>query len=262
MLPKPHHIYAPSVVLAAALGFSAPAYAQDQQTISYALQQAITQSATAVRAEVLKAFTAEKAVKEGLAAYREEQRLRESAITLNEKLTQPELLCHDLGVREVLTQGSVGGRAAAFRASVRHRTQVAASANPVAYVASVHQTTNQKFCDASEERQGICQVNASAAYANLAGADRDALFLFQSRSGADTYDGNRQSGQVEATNGYIARVVHGPSIPTPLQGLGSNGYDRTPQARAYIETQRRYDAFLSMARYSLTRIQESRMPKN
>jgi hypothetical protein len=67
---------------------------------------------------------------------------------------------------------------------------------------------------------------------------------------------------VEATNGYIARVVHGPSIPTPLQGLGASGYANTPQARAYVETQRRYDAYLSMARYSLTRIQESRMPKN
>lgn len=249
-------------VLLLGLAAGLQAQAQSEQSISYALQQAITQSASAIRAEILKGFNAEKAVKEGLASYRENQRLREASTSLSEKVKQPELLCHDLGVRDLLTKGSAVGRAEAFRAITAQRSQVALAANPVAHLSSVHQASNLKFCDAHDQNQGICQLNTSPAYANLAGADRDALFLFQSRSGAETYDGSRRSGQVEATTGYIARIVHGPSIPTPLQGVGSNGYSSNPQARAYVETQRRYDAFLSMARYSLTRIQESRMPKN
>ncbi|MEJ6002679.1 hypothetical protein [Paucibacter soli] len=237
---------------------SSPAIAEDGDGVS--LRQTISESEAAVRAEILKSAMVSKAVAEGLAGYRAQGKLQTKAAQIKEDLTQPDAMCYAMDSQDAITEGEIAARAGAMRGQKVVRAQAAANVNTYLAMQAVHLASNQRFCTEGEAATGVCKVSTDAQFVNLAGADQNALFLFQSRSGGDTYEGKRDGAQFTAVNAYIARVVYGPTPPEQLR-RDKGIYEKLPQARAYAELQRRYAAYLSMAAYSLNQIKESRNPK-
>jgi hypothetical protein len=225
----------------------------------HSLRQAIGQAGQAIQGELLKGAAATKAVMEGLATYRAQSRLQDKAVALQQDMKQSDQLCQAMGAQEVLSDGAARTRARVVGDQRRSLYNVTRNLNTAATVDSMHKLSNESFCTAEEARIGVCKPTSSAEYANLAGADQNAMYLFQSKSGGDTYEGTRESGQAAAVDAYIARVVSGGAPPELLRIQGS-AYERNAQARAYVELTRRYQAFLSMAAYSLNSIKGSRTP--
>lgn len=225
----------------------------------YSLRQAIGQAGQAVQGEFLKGAAAQKAVMEGLATYRAQSRLQNKAITLQQDMKQSDQLCQTMDTQEALAAGVAKTRA---RVAVDQRKSVypvSRNLNTVATVDSMHKSSNESFCTEEEAKLGVCKPTTNPKYTNLAGADQDAMYLFQSRTGGDTYEGTRDAGQVTAVDAYITRVVSG-GVPPELLKVQGSSYEKNAQARAYVELARRYQAFLSMAAYSLNSIKGSRTP--
>lgn len=242
------------LALALSCGLVAVAGAQD---ISAA--QAISEAQGAIRAEVLKAATARKAYSEGLEAFRTEQRMRMKAAELADALRQPDGLCQTMDTQDAM---ATGGRRAQQQVVANQRKAMSAltgSKTSAQAVEAAHRATNERFCSAEEAERGVCRLAADGRYANLAGADQNAMFLFQSREGGNSYEGGRDGAQADAADAYIRRVVGGVP-PEQLRAKGGAAYAQSPQARAYAELQRRYAAYLSMSAYSLNQIKESRNP--
>jgi hypothetical protein len=218
---------------------------------------AIAQAEAAIRAEVTKQATVTKVVKEGLEAYRQQIKLKDQALKLSENLRQSDLMCQTMATQDTVATGQQ--QAAAKVAAAQRRTMRSATSAPSALAAvdTNSRLSNEKFCSEREAAAGICKPSGDTRYVNLAGADQNAMFLFQSREGGDSYAGGRDGSQVEAVEAYINRTVGGVPAERP-RGAAAN--QNLPQARAYTELERRYLAFLSMASYSLNKIKESRNP--
>lgn len=221
--------------------------------------EAVIQAGAAIRAELLKAAIASKTVKEGLESFRREQDLKNKALELKATLKQADLLCQTTDTQDTLAKA--GGVASSKAHSAQQRTlhKESNNFNTAKLLDSRHQNSNSKFCTEQEQALGICKLSTDAKYSNLAGADQDALFLFQTRDGGDTYASGRDGPQTQAAESYISRVVAG--FPAEqLRASGPSAYSTNPQARAYVELQRRYQALLSMSSYSLNRIKEFHNP--
>lgn len=214
---------------------------------------AIVDAGAAVRAEVAKSTIANKTVAEGLEAYRTEQVMREQAMDLEDAAKQSPTTCQAMATSEALTKAQQDSQAAAMRSQSKVLRQVTGNTNTVAEIDAAHKLTNQRYCSAEEAALGVCAGGSGA----LGGADQDALFLFQGKSGSVSYDS--ASGQAEAADSYVKRIVGG-LPPEHLRERSKAYYDKNPQARAYVELMRRYNAMVSMGSYSLTQIEESRKP--
>lgn len=235
--------------------FSCSAFADDDGDAS----QAISEAEAATRAEILKASLAKKTYMEGLESFRQRQILQLKALELQDKLAQPSGICQTMNTQSSLTYGQ---QLAQAKVSAGQKTVLASlgnNTNTSQVIDSEYQASSSRFCTEVEVARGVCKPTTDPKFSNLAGADQDAMFLFQSKSGASTYDGARDGAQVDAVNGYIKRVVVGVP-PEQLHQQGNSFYKKSPQARAYIELLRRYNAFLSMSAYSLNQIKESRNP--
>ena len=261
-MKRSHRALAPSLIARAMLASAclaciASASAADGDELS--MRMAISQTNSAIQGEILKAAAAKKAVLEGVATYRAQSKLQAAVVTLQSDMRQPEQLCQTMETQEVLAAGAQQRRArvaAAQRQAVAGTTR---NVNTIATLDNAYRATGERFCSPDEVKLGVCVAAKDVKYTNLAGADQNALYLFQSRGGGDTYEGTKDSGQAEAVNAYIARVVSGIG-PEQLRLAGKTQYETNPQARAYIELQRRYTAYLSMAAFSLNQIKESRNP--
>lgn len=238
----------------ALISASSAAFAQG---LSTGPGDAIAQAEAAIRAEVTKQATVTKVVKEGLEAYRQQIKLKDQALKLSENLRQSDVMCQTMATQDTVATGQQ--QAAAKVAAAQRRTMRSATSatSALAAVDANSRLTNEKFCSEREIAAGICKPSADARYVNLAGADQNAMFLFQSREGGDSYAGGRDGSQVEAVEAYINRVVGGVPAERPR---GAAGNQNLLQARAYTELERRYLAYLSMASYSLNKIKESRNP--
>lgn len=239
--------------------FAAASAAQALDGDEFSLRQTIGQAGQAVQGEILKGVAAQKAVMEGIAAYRAQSRLQNKAISLQQDMKQSDQLCQTMDTQDALTAGATAARA---RVALDQRKSVypmSRNLNTIATLDSMHKASNESFCTEEEAKLGVCKTTTNPKYVNLAGADQNAMFLFQSRTGGDTYEGTRDAGQVAAVDAYIARVVSGAVPPEQLKVQGSS-YEKNARARAYVELFRRYQAFLSMAAYSLNSIKGSRTP--
>lgn len=231
---------------------------QIMQQMGLGVENAVSQSGAATQGEILKKAMVDKTVAEGLEAYRQQEQLRQRAQDLSESLRQPANTCQAMAL-----QGGLGNAAQSSKAKVsvvqgQVMKKVRGNTNTVDALETAHKTTNDNLCTAEEAARGVCRANASGKYANLAGADQNALFLFQAKDGSSTYEGERDGPQAKAAEGYIARIVAGAAPP---ENLRSQDYTRNPQARAYVELMRRYSGVLSMASYSLNQIKEARNPQ-
>lgn len=224
----------------------------------------IEQSGAAVRAEVLKSATTSKAVEEGLEAYRQQQDLQLTAVDLQETMRQSPTTCQSLATSGNLSAASQNAQAKVFSNQTKLMSSISGSPSTIQKLESTHLASNKNYCTPEEQAQGICTVNAAPAFNKLAGADRDASFLFQSESGSASYDGLdtpvSMSPQSAAVDSYIGRVIAG-LPPEQLRQQGESFYRSSAQARAYVELSRRYEAMLSMGAYSLQQIKEAHNPQ-
>lgn len=221
--------------------------------------EAIIQADAAIRAEIAKSALVSKAVKEGLEANRQEQAARERVMKSQQLARQTNLMCQMLDTQDAVRKAESEARAAVPGAQRRVLRAVASTPSTVQSVEASHALTSERFCSEVEASLGICSAPTDPRYAGLAGADQEALYLFQARDGSDSYTGGRGGAQYEAVESYIKRAVVG-IPPQNLHGFDAAAYASNSQARAYVELKRRYAAFLSMASYSLNRIKESRNP--
>lgn len=243
---------------AATAFFAQVAMAEDGD--SYALRQAIGQSAEGIQGEVLKSAAADKTVQEGIAAFKAQMTLQSRAVDLQQTMQQPDHMCMDMGSQDVLARGAQLTRVGVTNSQRSLMSSSMQSSSPAAALDTAYRATNSKFCSESEVALGVCKASADSKYTNLAGADQNAMYLFQSHEGGDTYEGVRNGSQIEAVNSYISRVVTGAVKPAQLRTNKKTDYQNNPQARAYMEMLRRYNGFLSMASYSLNSIKEMRNP--
>jgi hypothetical protein len=224
------------------------------------IENTVAQSGSAVRAEIMKASTAEIMNAIGLEDYRAEQAFKVKSVELQEAMKQPVTTC-----RAVSSAGHIGAantktQTNALTSQRDLMTKVASNTNSGQFLERAHQTTNQKFCTPEDKAQGICDINKSAEYKNLAGADRDASFLFQGADGSASYVGkDSQSAQAQAADGFIARVV-GALPPEHLRG-GSELYESSQAARVYVELVRRYNSMVSVSAYALQQIKAYHTPQ-
>ena len=221
--------------------------------------EAISQSDAATRAEILKASAAKKASMEGLEAFRQAHALQLRAVELQENLRQPNGLCQTMETQNALVAGRQSGQSNILRGQRKVLQSLSQNVSTAQAMETASALSNAKFCSPEEVDLGICKAPTDSKYTNLAGADQNAMFLFQSRDGTNTYEGARDGAQVDAVDSYIARVVIGVP-PEQLHTRGKATFAANPEARVYTEMLRRYNAFLSMSAYSLNQIKESRNP--
>jgi len=221
--------------------------------------EAISEADMAVRAEIVKAAIAHKAYAEGLEGYRQEQRLNLKAKELEITLKQPSTMCQAVETQDSLLSGYQKSQSKMIDGQRSVLKNLGSNVNTGQTVANLHAATNDRFCSDDEVNLSICKPTTESKYENLAGADQNAMYLFQSNDGTQTYEGERDGAQVDAVNSYISRVVVGVP-PEQLKNDGHARYLRSPESRAYAELLRRYKAFLSMSSYSLNQIKESRNP--
>ena len=233
-------------------------------TTGLGLEQAIVEAGAGTQAEISKAAMANKAVDEGLEAYRTEQELREEALALEGAMQQPPTTCQTLATASSLGSATLTSQQRVFQGQERVLERLAGNAGSGKVLEVAHQDSNRKFCTPEEKARGVCELNSNPAYSKLAGADQDAAFLFQSKDGNASYDGldtgAARSPQSEAVDSYISRVVAA-LPPEQLRDKGEAYYKKSPQARAYVELGRRYDAMQSAAAYSLNQIKEYHRPQ-
>ena len=220
---------------------------------------AIAQADAAIRAEILKSVAAHKAYMEGLEANRQQQALALRAVNMQADLVQPNGLCQTMETQNALVAGRQAGQSSILRSQRKVLQSVSGNVSTAQTLDAANALSSANFCSKEEVTQGVCKEAADKKYVNLAGADQNAMFLFQARDGTNTYEGVRDDVQVDAVNSYIARVVVGVP-PEQLRQRGKATYASNQAARAYTELLRRYNAFLSMSAYSLNQIKESRNP--
>lgn len=196
---------------------------------------------------------------EGLEANRQQQALQLRAVELQDSLRQPNGLCQTMETQTTMVSGRQSGQANIVRGQRKVLQSLAVNVNTAQTMDASNAVSNSKFCSVEEIDLGVCKPPVDSKYANLAGADQNAMFLFQSRDGTNTYEGARDGAQVDAVDSYIARVVIGVP-PEQLRQSGKASYAASTEARVYTELLRRYNAFLSMSAYSLNQIKESRNP--
>lgn len=219
-------------------------------------EDAIVQSGAAIRGELLKSTMANKAVAEGIEAYEQQEALRNRAQDLSEAMQQPATTCQAMATANSLSAAVQSTQVNTLQSQrkLMSKVSVAGNTNTLSVVDSSYKASNTNFCSAEDQVMGLCTVKTGGQYANLAGADRDAMTLFQSKDGSSSFEGNGAA-QAEAADNYITRVVGG-LPPQALQQQGEDFYKKNPQARAYVELSRRYNAMLSMGAYSLNQIKE------
>ncbi|MEJ6002681.1 hypothetical protein [Paucibacter soli] len=220
------------------------------------IEESVIQSGASVRAEVAKAAMADKAVSEGIEAYEQQEDLRNRAADLQAAMQQPVQTCEAVSTASGLSTATQATQVAAFKSQGALMSKISASANPNTFsaVEASFKSSSAKFCTPEEQDQGICKVSGGE-YKNLAGADRDAAFLFQSPDGSSSFEGNGNA-QGQAADAFIERVVGGVP-PEALEQKGEDYYRKNRQARAYVELARRYAAMQSMAAYALNQNKEA-----
>ena len=239
----------------ALISISGPAMADE---VDLSLRQAVIEANQAIRGEILRSVATKNAVTQAIASYVQQRLLQKEAVKLKEALTQPSNLCQDMEMRGTYASTATTAKTQVLRNQAQAKKRLTANTSTAATLDSAYAASNQRFCTQADAALGICKMTNDPSWTGLAGADRDALYLFQSKSGAPTYEGRRNGPQAVAADSYITRVVYGSAPPEQLRGSGH--YQETPQARAYVELLRRYEAFLSMSAYSLHQVKESRNP--
>lgn len=230
------------------------------ETTGQGLEAAVIQSGAATRAEILKSAAVNKTVEEGLEAYRQQEDLRNRALDIKAAMVQPANTCTSMATAQSLSAGAQQAQGNIYKTQQKALIAAQSNTNTAKLLDTAHLATNAKFCSPEEAARGVCKINSSAKYSNLAGADQDALYLFQAKDGSSSHEGPESGPQAEAVDGFIARVVAG-IPPEHIRDKGEAYYKRNPQARAYVELQRRYNAMTSVGAYSLSQIKAMHQPQ-
>jgi len=222
------------------------------------IRLAIAQSAQALRGELLRASVVRNKVLEGIAAYMQTRTAQAESQRIKEQLAPRTDVCNEMEMQTAYARTAAAARRQMVADQVAAARRLQRNQSTVRTLDEVYTSTNQRFCSSSDQALGICKMTQDSAWQNLAGADRDASTLFQSRSGDPTYAGVRGGPQTVAADSFIARTVYSATPPELLRGNAR--YEETPQSRAYVEQLRRYESILSMSAYSLNTIKQAHSP--
>lgn len=247
---------------------SAEANADDSVSLSFSQQ--VAESTAALRGEIIKSTLIKKATSEALFGQMLQNQLQRKATEVSETARPTNLVCGEMASQRVIARNASTASAEVMAA---HRADTARSpgmnAQPLAKgqtpsarasMEAAYQRTNKYFCSPSEAARGICKPSADPAYQRMAGADQDAMYLFQTVDGGQTYEGRRGGAQSQAVEALINRIAYGPA---PLEPLPAGSPVRaTSTGRVLTEMERRYNGFLSMAVYSLRQAKASKQPVN
>lgn len=222
------------------------------------IEGAVVQSSAGVRGEIAKSTLATKAVTEGIEAYEQQEALRDQAQDMSESLRQPATTCTAIATSNSLSGADQSAQVSAMASQswLLNRVSVAGNTNTVERLDQAFRASSTNFCTPEEEAAGICQQRMGRG--RNAGADRNALSLFQGSDGSSSIDST--SGPANSSDAYLARVL-GQYGPQALAQQGRDYYQRSPQARAYVELSRRYNAMLSASAYSLQQVKEMHKPQ-
>ena len=221
------------------------------------IEGAVAEAGAATRAEILKASAADKAVAEGLESYRQTQSLNKLALKTADSLEQPATICQTIAAQSGIGTSSQNVKARVFGSQARSMAKINSNVSTSKHLEDSYKATNKNLCTKEDAARGICELSPDPKYKDLAGADRNAMFLFQAKDGSTSYAGGNDGAQATAANLYIDRVVAG----LPPEQLRRTDYSKSPVSRAYTELVRRYSAVVSMSSYSLHQIQEARNPQ-
>lgn len=224
------------------------------QVLNSMFTQITAQATATIGGEINKAAVANKVVMEGLESARQQQQLNRDAVELSQKLELPANTCQDMAVQDGLAKASASTQANMLSSQKKVSEALKGNTNTLATVTSRFEKTNSKFCSQEDGARGLCEYRANN---ELSGADQEAAFLFQSRSGSRTYAAPAGGpSQYDATGDFVTRMVVG----IPPEQLRTKDLDKTPQGKAYIELVRRYNGMVSMSAYSLNQIREAGNP--
>lgn len=247
---------------------SAAATAEDSVSLSFSQQ--VAESAAALRGEIIKSTLVKKGVSEALFSQVLQNQLQRKAAEASETARPTNLVCGEMASQRAIARNASTASAEVMAASRADTTRFPGmNAQPTAKgqtpsarasMEAAYHRTNQYFCSAAEAARGICKPSAEPAYQRLAGADQDAMYLFQTVDGGQTYEGRRGGAQSQAVEALINRIAYGPA---PLEPLPAGSPVRaTAAGRVLSEMERRYNGFLSMVVYSLRQAKASKQPVN
>lgn len=215
---------------------------------------AMNKGANQVSDTIEKNAQSTKSVIEGVSAWEAQNQLKRDISEMNARLEQPKDTCADMAARTAIGNADGRARSSVAPAQAKVMKSINTSTSPQVNMEIQQRETNAKFCSPEDKSRGLCSGAAPAGYEKLAGADQDAMYLFQGTDGSDSYDGDAQT---DAVDSYIRRVV----AQMPPELLADKNWDNTKKGRAYIEMVRRYRSFISMPLYSLNMIRAARSPQ-
>lgn len=196
-----------------------------------------------------------KSVVEGVAGWKAQNQMRRDMAEVEYNLQLPSDTCAAMASRTGISSAEVRAREAVAPAQKRTTRGLIEESSPTVSMGKIYAESNQKFCTPTDRSRGICSDKAKPGYERFEGADQDAMYLYQSMDGDDTYGGEPQN---EAVDLYIRRIVA--QMPPGL--LADKQWDKTKDGKAYIEMVRRYRAYMSMAAYSLNMVRVARLAKS
>lgn len=224
------------------------------------LQALVGQATSIIATEVNRNTVANVQTQTNLENYRQGVQFQRDAADLAARAELPATTCTDMAAQDSLGKADFTVKSNVFTGQRAVRDSLGANTNTTYTVDASWERTKQLYCTEAESKRGICDYS-KIPDKDLAGADQDAAFLFNTKTGSSTYTGakgsNGKVAQEVAAEDYIRRVTVG----IPVEQLRQPNLDKTPQGRAYTELQRRYQAMISMSANSLNQIKESRTPQ-
>lgn len=216
------------------------------------LERAFSAIGSGIQGEIAKSAVAQKNTSEAIAQYEAQERFRQQALEVNEKLKQPANTCATLATSNNLGKVEAKVRAAATGATREATTASLSTVNTGSKILTNYSNSLNNYCTEADERFGRCSTK-SIPEPKLAGADVNAGLLFGSAS--DPASRTYMPGQAKAMRDYISRVTAS-TTPESLAAVSPKA-ERTDAGKAYQDMLRTYTAFMSMSQYSLNSIAAS-----
>lgn len=218
--------------------------AKDRGALKYIFHALTTGAIAQVAGEIAKQTQADRATAESIATYALQEALRQDAVTLSEKLTPIDSACTNLTSGDQITTiaGAPGHYALVSNKNFTKDLNTKYGNRRNTIIASYDQGVKQ-YCSEFDARMGRCSTSSVA----FPGGDMMATTLLGSEGSGEGASETYVSGQVEAANAYINRVVPPRLLPEPLPMKCD-----TPQCKAYDDLRAQVIARTLASRNSLT----------
>ena len=203
---------------------------------------------TGIEAETNKSTQASINAASSIAQYQEQNRLNEFAQDTARKLEQPSTTCQTARTAKAMGGAEAGVAAAAADGQTAITAAVGAyQADPQGAAIASFQSTMSKFGTEEDVRRG----RAESVGTILPGGDTKSGILFGSGNEGSGASPTRPSQYDEAAVAVIKRLSGASEAPASVR---NPVWEKTPDGKLYIESQRRYNALIELSSTSLNAI--------